>query len=97
MFVPEKILTLSSPIVLGKDDAAITYNELKLREPTAGELEKAAAAGTSVGQTINLISLVAKVPRGVAERMSQRDFLEAGDFFGSFYSAGEKTEEAGQS
>lgn len=48
MFEEEITITLVKPVVLGKGDSAITYSELKLREPNAGEIEKATRADTSV-------------------------------------------------
>ena len=92
-FEEEKVITLRKPVELGP----LTYSELALREPTAGELEKASKAGSRVGETINLIHMIAKIPRTAAERLSQRDLLEAADFFAAFYPNGEPTEEAGQS
>lgn len=91
----EKTITLRKPVTLGSGDAAITYAELKLREPTAGELEKASKADTGIGVMINLISTVAKVPRAVAERLSQRDFREVNQYLEGFSKPGEN--EAGQS
>ena len=76
----EKTITLRKPVVLGD----ITYSELALREPTAGELEKASSATTQIGVVINLIQLVAKVPRRVAEGLGQRDLKEASSFLESF-------------
>lgn len=91
----EKTLTLRKAITLGSGDGSITYSELKLREPTAGELEKASRADTSNGAVINLIAAVAKVPRAVAERLCQRDFTEASQYFAGFTEPGES--EVGQS
>lgn len=76
----EKTITLLKPVKLGD----VEYTELKLCEPVAGDLEKASAAKTSVGAVLDLISLTAKVPRPVAERLCQRDFKAADDFFGQF-------------
>lgn len=76
----EKTITLRKPIKLGD----ISYEALDLSEPTAGELEKASTATTNMGVVINLISLVAKVPRKVAESLCQRDLKEAGDFLDAF-------------
>lgn len=82
--VDEKTVTLRRPVFLGKGDKAIEYGHLDLREPTAGELEKASKATTQIGVVLNLISLVAKVPRAVAEGLCQRDLKEVSDFLGSF-------------
>jgi hypothetical protein len=76
----EKRMMLRKPVKLGE----VMYESLDLREPTAGELEKASAASTQVGQAIILISLVAKMPRGAVEKICQRDLKEASDFLGSF-------------
>ena len=84
-----KLISLRKPVVLGD----ITYSDLELREPTAGELEKAAQATTNFGVVINLISIVGKVPRKVVESLGQRDFKEAGSFLDSFSKADQKTGE----
>lgn len=96
MFEEEITITLSKPITIGKGENAITYEEIKLREPVAGEIEKASRADTSVGSAITLISLVAAVPRGVAEKLCKRDLVAANKFLEGFTGAGQ-TEEAGQS
>lgn len=81
----EVIITLRKPVKLGEQ----TYDKLDLREPTAGELEKASggSATSNLGVVINLISIVAKVPRRVAEGLSQRDLQEASSFFAKFGTA----------
>lgn len=84
----EKTITLRKPLTLGSGDGAITYTELTLREPTAGELEKASRADTSVGIMINLISAIAKIPRSAVEQLSQRDIGEASDYLAGFTAAG---------
>ena len=77
----EKILTLRKPVKLGD----VEYSQLTLREPTAGQLAKAEnAAPTNADMAINLISMVAAVPRAAVERICQRDFEEASDFLGKF-------------
>jgi hypothetical protein len=80
----EKTIVLRKPVTLG----GVTYEKLDLREPTAGELAKATKAGGNVDVAIALISLIAKVPRGAVEGLSQRDLQEASDFLGSFTLAG---------
>lgn len=80
----EKTMVLRKPVKLGD----VEYSSLDLREPTAGELSKASKAGGNVDIAIALISLIAKVPRGAVEKLSQRDFQEAADFLGSFTEAG---------
>lgn len=83
----EKTLVLRKPVKLGH----IECTELELREPTAGELSKAAKAGGDVDVAILLISIVSKVPRGAIEKLCQRDFQEAADFLGSFTVLGPPT------
>ncbi len=78
--VDEKTIPLRKPVKIGD----ITFDKLDLREPTAGELEKASNATTQIGVVISLISLVARIPRGAAEKLCQRDLREASDFLGSF-------------
>lgn len=84
----EKTITLRKPLTIGTGDGAITYAELALREPTAGELEKASRADTGVGTMINLVSAIAKIPRSAAEQLSQRDIGEVSDFLSGFTGAG---------
>jgi len=96
MFEDEITITLSKPIIVGKGDDPITYTEIKLREPTAGEMEKASRADTSVGAAITLISLIGIIPRGVVEKFSKRDLVAANKFLEGFSDAGQ-AEEAGQS
>lgn len=78
----ETTITLRKPVTLGDQ----TYDKLELREPTAGELEKAAAAGSNMSVAISLIAAVAKVPRRVVEGLCQRDMREAGSFLEQFNS-----------
>ena len=76
----EITIPLRKPITLGD----LVYSELKLKEPTAGQIEKASASTSGAGSVINLISIVAVVPRRVAEGLCQRDFQEASNFLESF-------------
>jgi len=91
------VLTFAKPLQLGTGENAQIFDSVELREPTAGELEKATRADTQVGVVINLVSAVGKIPRGVAEKMSQRDFARASAFFGTFTDAGQQEVAAGQS
>lgn len=85
MDIDEKILKLRKPVSIGEGDNAITYAELKLREPVALELEKAERASTSMnGQAIMLISLISGLPKAAIEKLCQRDLKAAADFLGSF-------------
>lgn len=87
----EKTITLRKPVELG----GVTYDKLDLREPTAGELDKASRATSDVGAAILLISIIAKVPKGAIEGLCQRDLKECSDFLASFAedgtTAGEST------
>jgi hypothetical protein len=80
----EFVMTLRKPITLGSGDAAITYDKITLREPEAGELEKATKESTNVGVSITLIQLIAGIPRKAVEKMAQRDLREASDYLGGF-------------
>lgn len=97
MFEEEITITLSKPIVIGKDATAQTFDEIKLREPTAGEMEKAARADTNIGTVITLVSLIAVIPRGVVEKITRRDLMAADKFFQTFTDAGPQEAAAGQS
>jgi hypothetical protein len=88
----EKVIKLRKPVVLGTGDNAITYETLTLREPLAGELEKATATATNnVGMSITLIHLVAGIPRAAVARIGQRDLREASDYLGGFTEDGPTT------
>jgi hypothetical protein len=84
----EKTFTLRKPLVLGKGEEAVTYDTLTLREPNAGELEKATKEGTNVGVSITLIALIARIPRKAVEQLSQRDLREVSDYLGGFTEGG---------
>ncbi len=84
-------MPLRRPITIGKEPNTITYSTLELREPTAGELEKATREGTNVGVSITLIHLVSGIPRRAAEQLSQRDLKEASDYLGGFTEDGPQT------
>lgn len=87
----EKTVVLRKPIMLGD----VTYAEVNLREPTAGELSKATRAGAdnNVDVAISLISQIAGLPMKVVQSFSQRDFQECNDFLGSFTLGGLETGE----
>jgi hypothetical protein len=77
-------LEFRTPIMIGKGEGAVTYTHVDLREPTAGDLEKAQRADTPVGGVINLITEIGAVPRLVVQKMSGRDMAIADKFFSSF-------------
>lgn len=81
-----KILTLRKPVTMGDE----TITSLTLREPTAGELERATAKGTGMTVAINLMSMVSGQPRQIIEKMGSRDFKEATAFIEGFTEDGPK-------
>ena len=81
-FGDELVLELSKPISIGEQ----TYESITLTEPTAGQLIESGKAGTPMEQIAKLINLNGKVPASVVNRMLQRDFDKASDFFGHFSS-----------
>lgn len=85
----EKRLILRKPVTVGD----VTYEHLDLHEPTAGELAKATASGSPVEQSIQLISIVAKLPRAVISGLCQRDFQEAAEYLAGFTVTGHPTGE----
>jgi hypothetical protein len=92
VFEEEKTITLRKPITLGSGDGAITYTELALREPTAGEIATSqVGARNDTDITLNLASLVAKVPRKAVDQLCQRDLRTVAGFFGQDLDDGEPT------
>lgn len=88
----EKVIRLRKPVVLGSGDGAVTYESLTLREPTAGELEKATSTATNnIGMSITLIHLVSGIPRAAVAKIGQRDLREASDYLGGFTEDGPAT------
>ena len=82
--IEEKTIPLRKPVTIGKADNPIVFSELKLREPTLGELRKASKAGNGLDSLATLIQLVASVPAGVVDALGQRDMEECGHFFAQF-------------
>lgn len=78
-------IELTTPIELKGQ----TWESLKLREPTAGELRRAidAGAGNDIGIAMSLISQVAAVPMKAVETMRQRDLGTCSSFFDRFSSS----------
>lgn len=77
-------IVLDRPLVLGSGDAAVTFHELSLREPTMGELRAARRAGDDLDMLACLIQQVCSIPMAVVDRLPQRVVGEAGAFFGQF-------------
>ncbi|MBU68554.1 MAG: hypothetical protein CL858_24440 [Cupriavidus sp.] len=88
----ERVIKLRKPVVLGTGENAMQYDSLTLREPTAGELEKATSTATNnIGMSITLIHLVSGVPRAAVAKIGQRDLREASDYLGGFTEDGPTT------
>ena len=89
----ERIVVLRKPVIIKEGE--IEVKELRLREPTGEELEKAERENTITGQTITLISLIVKQPRSFIAKMSQRDLRECNDFLAQFNISGQPPESNG--
>ncbi|MFM0135098.1 phage tail assembly protein [Caballeronia grimmiae] len=79
-----KTIQLRKPLTYGKGDQAKTVDAITLREPTAGEYEKAEKAAGVYGLQIALIALLSGVPVDVIDQMYTSQIDEAADFIGSF-------------
>lgn len=75
----EMILTLRRPVEAG----GVTYSELHLREPTAGEMLQFGKL-TGVEAEIAAVSLVAGVPRTAIEKIGARDLVKASAYLSRF-------------
>jgi len=89
-FEEEVTLELIKPVSIGKGEGAVQYTEIKLREPNAGELEKAARADTNIGSLITMISLISAIPRSAVEKFSRADIQAAEALLGSFTGGGQQ-------
>ena len=69
-----KKIVLRTSIQIGE----VVYTEIDLREPLAKELE------AQNGSNVALISMVAAIPRSVAEKLCARDYMEAVGYLNSF-------------
>ena len=85
--IDELTLVLSKPI----DLAGEIYTELNLTEPTVKQLRAASKAGNGLEWGVALVSVNAVVPMAVVDRMTQRDFERAADFFVQFGSVSPTT------
>jgi hypothetical protein len=82
-------ITLPQPIKLGSLD----FTELKLSEPTLGQLRKANREVHSLDQLAVLIHLNANLPPAVVDQLPQRIVDECSAFFGRFASDSQTTSE----
>ncbi|MBD3813923.1 MAG: phage tail assembly protein [Betaproteobacteria bacterium] len=70
-------IVFDEPVKLGSAE----YPSITLREPKAGELEKAEKYGGGLGFIITLAHLVAGVPRRVIEELPRHELNKITDFF----------------
>lgn len=82
-FEDEKVITLRKPVAIGKGEEPVVYDKLEMVEPNGGQKDKASRESNDTRAAIVLISLVAKVPRAMVERLCRRDFEDACNFLGS--------------
>jgi hypothetical protein len=80
----EQRIEFRKTITIGKGESAVSYTHVDLREPTAGELEKAQRADTPIGAVITLVAAIGEVPRLVAEKMTGRDINAANKYLSGF-------------
>jgi hypothetical protein len=79
-----KTIVLRKPLKHGKDDAETVVSEITLREPLAGDYEKAEQSAGVYGTSIALIALLSGVPVDVIDQMYGSQIDEAEDFIASF-------------
>lgn len=79
--IPEQlIITLRKPVTLGD----ITYTELRLREPTVGEMiELGADEGWKADA--KAIALISGVPEPAVRNLGVRDGKRAAEYLGRFF------------
>ncbi|RJF83458.1 phage tail assembly protein [Azospirillum cavernae] len=85
----ELVIELRKPIEVGSE----VYMEIRLREPTAGEVEKAQKAliGPNASPTMSdivMVSLVSGLPKPVVERIPYSDFEKAVRYLMGFTGGG---------
>ncbi|CAG9256252.1 conserved hypothetical protein [Paraburkholderia caribensis] len=77
-------LELQAPVKLTDDATALNATKLDLCEPTNLQRRKARQAGGPFASSIELISIVARVPRKTVRALSARDFHSATGYFNGF-------------
>lgn len=75
----ELIIALRNPIVLGPT----TYSELKLREPTAGEIEQWDNL-SRIHADRKAVSVVSGTPEAIIKQVPAREFYRAARYIGRF-------------
>jgi hypothetical protein len=79
----ETTITLAKPVNVG----SVQFAELKLTEPTLGQLRKAEALPGVLDQLAMLVHLTANVPPLAVDQLTQRDAQRCADFFAQFSSS----------
>jgi len=91
----EMVLVLRKPVTFGKDPKnQETYSELKLREPTAGELDKffqKQLKQPGLGAFIYLIAATSGVEEVIVSKIGALDLREAIAFFDPFVDVSPRT------
>lgn len=85
--IPEQlVITLRKPVMLGD----IAYTELRLREPTVGEMiELGADEGWKADA--KAIALISGVPEPAVRSIGVRDGKQAAEYLGRFFAAAPST------
>lgn len=83
----EVVVTLKKELKVGKGVDEKIIKELKLREPTAGELSAAEQFAKKGGteQVLQLLALVSGVHVSILKNMSGSDFKNASEVLGNFF------------
>ena len=76
----ELVIELRKPVELTGE----VYTELRLREPTCGEVAAAQKTATGMVADIILVALVSGVPKAAVEKIGYRDVKRAVDYLAGF-------------
>jgi hypothetical protein len=88
-----KTITLLKPVTFeGK-----TYESLDLKEPTAGQMEKAEKLSEKYGFTVVLVAEVSGVPIGAVDLMGQRDTEAAEEYLSGSFGMDDENEQIEES
>jgi hypothetical protein len=79
-----KTIVLRKPVTIGKEEAAVSFEEVVLREPLAGEFENAEKQSLDHGYDVALVSIVSGVPVDAIDLMGVTVVDRAMDFFATF-------------
>ncbi|WP_157218670.1 phage tail assembly protein [Flavisphingomonas formosensis] len=75
----ELVITLRKPVEHGGE----TYTELKLKEPTAGQLLEIDKHDGRAADVFS-VSLIAGIPKGAIEKIGARDLIKGARYIASF-------------